>query len=61
MADRRHPELTSAIGRFDRAETEYRRAIASGEQPRLNRAGTNYEVALRALRNAAEAAAISEE
>ena len=38
-------KLLKKIRTFERADTEYRRACNSGEQPRLMKAGTNYEVA----------------
>jgi hypothetical protein len=52
-------ELLKAIKRFERADTEYRRAHHSCEQPRLNRAGTAYAIAKTALFKAARSASSS--
>lgn len=38
-------DLIKAIKRLRNAETEYHRAIAASEQPRLSKAGTRYQAA----------------
>jgi len=37
--------LRKAVRSFQNADTEYRRAKYTGEQPRLNKAGTRYVIA----------------
>lgn len=37
--------LIAAVKSLRKADTEYRRAIAAAEQPRLSKAGTRYAIA----------------
>lgn len=51
-----NPDLVTLALRLERADTEFRRARSTGEQPRLQNAGTSFRVAMYRLFKAAKEA-----